>query len=75
MKKSKAHDKAVKDAYNLLVNYRNRLEEEGKAEAAERVENAYKMLWVQCLNEKAPWHGEPACDNPGFGEVEIYEKE
>lgn len=68
MKKAKAHDKAVKDAYNMLVNYRKRLEDEGDAEAAERVENTYKMLWVHCLNEKAPWSGAPACDNPGFKE-------
>lgn len=65
-KKTKAHDKAVKDAYNMLVNFRNLLEDEGKMEAAERVENTYKMLWVHCLNEKAPWSGAPACDNPGF---------
>lgn len=71
MKKSKSHDKAVKDAYNTLVSYRRLLEDEGKKETAERVENIYKMLWVHCLNEKAPWHGEPACDNPGFKEVEI----
>lgn len=72
MKKSKIYDKVVKDAYNMLVNYRRHLEDEGKGEAAERVENTYKMLWVQCLNEKAPWSGEPACDNPGFKEVKSH---
>lgn len=71
MKKSKGHDKAVKDAYNMLVSYRRLLEDEGKTETAERVENIYKMLWVHCLNEKAPWHGEPAYDNPGFKEAKI----
>lgn len=69
MKKSKAHDKAVKDAYNMLVNYRRMLEDNGELNAAMHIENIYKMLWVQCLNEKAPWSGEPACDNPGFKEV------
>lgn len=68
MKKSKAHDKAVKDAYNMLVTYRRKLEGEGKLEDAMRIENIYKMLWIQCLNENAPWSGEPACDNPGFKE-------
>lgn len=58
----------VKDAYNMLVNYRNRLEDDGKAEVAEHVSNTSKLLWIHCLNEKAPWSGEPACDNPGFKE-------
>ena len=65
-KKSKVHDKVVKDAYNMLVNYRNRLEDDGKAEAAEYVSNISKLLWIHCLNERAPWSGEPACDNPVF---------
>lgn len=66
MKKSKLHDKAVKDAYNALVSYRRMLEDDGKIEDAALTEIIYKTLWVQCLNEKAPWSGEPACDNPGF---------
>lgn len=65
-KKSKAHDTVVRDAYNMLVSYRKRLEDAGEAEIAERVSNTYKLLWVNCLNEKPPWSGEPACDNPGF---------
>lgn len=69
-KKSKVHDKVVKDAYNMLVNYRKRLEDDGETEVAERVGNTYKLLWVNCLNEKAPWSSEPACDNPGFKEEE-----
>lgn len=66
MKKSKHHDKAVKDAYSALVCYRRTLEDDGKIEDAALVESIYKMLWAQCLNENAPWSGEPACDNPGL---------
>lgn len=54
MKKSKKHDKAVKEAYNLLVNYR-KLVEDKNTEYAVRIENAYKQLWCECLNEAHPW--------------------
>lgn len=65
MKKSRLYEKTVKNAYNLLVNFRRRLEEEGDDEAAAEVENAYKMLWTECLNEEPPWNGEPAVER-GF---------
>lgn len=67
-KKNAKHDKAVKDAYCLLINYRKRLESRDEIAEAERVDNAAKLLWLMCLNEEAPWSGEPACDNPGLTE-------
>lgn len=54
LKKSKKHDKAVKDAYNLLVAYRKSVEDRDP-EYAEIIENAYKQLWCECINERAPW--------------------
>lgn len=54
-KKSHRHDKAVKTAYNLLVSYRKLMEEKGQDEYAAEIESAYKDLWCECLNEKAPW--------------------
>ncbi|WJJ55363.1 hypothetical protein QB910_000119 [Dabrowskivirus KKP3916] len=50
-KKSKNHDNAVKNAYT----FRKLLEEERNAELASKVEETYKELWCECLNEKAPW--------------------
>jgi len=55
MKKSKNHDKAVKKAYNALVTFRKRLEEKGENKYAEEVEEIYKQLWCECLNEPALW--------------------
>ena len=54
MKKSKSHDKAVKNAYNLLVTFRKRVEDEDP-KFAEEIEEAYKQLWCECINERAPW--------------------
>lgn len=55
IKRSKNYPDAVKRAYNMLVQYRKSLEEEGKEEYAAEVEEAYKQLWCEALNEKAPW--------------------
>lgn len=55
MKKSKKHDRVVKEAYCLLVSFRNIIEDEGDSDYAERIEEAYKQLWCECLNEPAPW--------------------
>lgn len=55
VKRSKNYVKAVKMAYQMLVQYRNMLESEGESEYAEVVEDAYKQLWCEALNEKAPW--------------------
>lgn len=54
MKKSKTHDKVVKTAYNLLVEYRKHWDGKDK-EYASFIENAYKQLWCECMNERAPW--------------------
>lgn len=54
MKKSKNHDKAVKNAYNLLVSYRRYMDDIDPQFAAE-IEEAYKQLWCECINERAPW--------------------
>ena len=55
VKRSKNYEKAIKKAYSLLVQYRNMLESDGENEYAEVVEDAYKQLWCEALNEKAPW--------------------
>ena len=55
IKRSKRYPKAVKDAFVLLVEYRRRLEECGDEERAAVVEAAYKNLWCEALNERAPW--------------------
>lgn len=55
VKRSKNYEKAIKTAYNLLVQYRKSLEDDGSDEYAELVEDAYKQLWCEALNEKAPW--------------------
>ena len=55
VKKSKNYVKSVKTAYIMLVQYRNMLEDAGEDEYAEQVEDAYKQLWCEALNEKAPW--------------------
>lgn len=55
VKRSKNYEKAIKAAYDLLVQYRKALEEKGDNEYAEVVEDAYKQLWCEALNEKAPW--------------------
>ena len=47
--------KAVKNAYLWLRILRSRLKEQGKYEYAEEVEQAYKNLWCECLNDPAPW--------------------
>ena len=65
MKKSKLYEKTVKNAYTLLVTYRRSLEEAGEEEAAAEVENVYKMLWTECLNEEPPWCGDPAVERGG----------
>lgn len=54
-KVSKKHDKIVKEAYNLLVQYRKNLEEKGDFELANQVEETSHQLWCECLNERAPW--------------------
>jgi hypothetical protein len=54
-KRSRRHDRAVKDAYNMLVTFRKLMEEKGNDEFAAEIENTYKNLWCECLNEKAPW--------------------
>jgi len=53
----KRYEKAVKEAYCLLVSYRKLIEEnEGiSSEYAKSIEETYKQLWCECLNEKAPW--------------------
>lgn len=53
-KKSKRHNKVVKATYNFLVEYRRRVEDKDP-EYATQIENAYKELWCECLNEDAPW--------------------
>lgn len=65
MRKSKLYEKTVKKAYTILVMYCRSLEEAGEEEAAAEVENAYKMLWTECLNEEPPWSGEPAVERGG----------
>lgn len=55
VKRSKNYVKAVKRAYFMLVQYRNLLEDTGEDEYAEQVEDAYKQLWCEALNEEAPW--------------------
>ena len=55
VKRSKNYVKAVKRAYNMLVQYRNLLEDAGKDEYAEQVKDTYQQLWCEALNEKAPW--------------------
>lgn len=55
VKRSRNYVKAVKTAYQMLVQYRNMLESDGENEYAEAVEDAYKQLWCEALNEKAPW--------------------
>lgn len=54
MDKLKNHDKAVKKAYNLLVAYRRSVEDK-YPDYAEEIEEAYKQLWCECLNEQHPW--------------------
>lgn len=54
MKKSRNYDKAVKNAYNLLVSYRRYMDDKDPQFAAE-IEDAYKQLWRECINERAPW--------------------
>lgn len=56
IKKSKNHDKVVKKAYSLLVMYRSVVEDKDP-ELAEEICEAYKQLWCECLNERAPWLG------------------
>lgn len=53
-KKSKRHDKAVKAAYNLLLEYRRQYDEKDPEYAA-YIESIYKELWCECINEEAPW--------------------
>ena len=57
MKKRKdaQYKKAVMEAYSLLVSFRKQLEERGHTECAAEVEEVYKNLWCECLNEPAPW--------------------
>lgn len=54
-RKQKRYKKAVRNAYSLLVNFRKQLEERGKLDYAKEVEEAYKELWLECMNEPAPW--------------------
>lgn len=54
MKKSKNHDKAVKKAYNLLVEYRRYWDDRDPA-YAEEIRDAYVQLWCECINETPPW--------------------
>lgn len=53
--KNKRYKVAVENAYSLLVTFRKCLEEDGKWDYAQEVELAYKELWCECLNAKAPW--------------------
>ena len=53
-KKSKKHDKVVKDAYTLLVMYRREVEDK-YPELAEEIQQASRELWCECLNEPVPW--------------------
>lgn len=55
VKRSKNYEKAIKQAYTMLVQYRKALEESGNDEYAKEVEEAYKQLWCEALDEKAPW--------------------
>ena len=55
VKVSKGYVKAVKDAYSALVMYRNLIEDKDPEKAAE-IEEVYKTLWCECLNETAPWN-------------------
>jgi len=55
MRKSKTYEKAVKDAYNVLVTFRKRLEERNEYDFAKDVESIYKNLWCECLDEEHPW--------------------
>lgn len=57
MRKSKNHDNAIKNAYNMLVTFRKIVEEKPslKTYSPAEIEEVYKNLWCETLNEKAPW--------------------
>ena len=54
-RKQKRYKKAVTNAYNLLVSLRKQLEEHNNHDYANEVEEACKDLWLECMNETAPW--------------------
>ena len=53
-KANKNYVKAVKMAYNALVDFRKYLEGRGIDRAAE-IEDIYKQLWCECLDEEPPF--------------------
>lgn len=53
-KVSKNYNKAVKRAYNALVDFRRYLENREMGRAAE-IEDIYKQLWCECLDEEPPF--------------------
>ena len=55
VRRTKGYIKSVKDAYSMLVAFRRTLEGSCKYEYASEVEEIYKQLWCECLNEDAPW--------------------
>lgn len=57
MKKSKRYNKAIEDAYSMLVVFRRIVEDKPslKTYKPEEIEEVYKNLWCEALNEKAPW--------------------
>jgi len=61
-KKQKGYEKAVVDAYNLLVSFRRFMEEYGHEEYAQEIDQAYKALWITCLDREPPNWGEPYCE-------------
>lgn len=46
---------AIKNAYSILVEYRKFLEDIGDYDRAKYVEEVYKELWCESLNETPPW--------------------
>ena len=55
VKRSKKYPKAIKNAYNMLVEFRRLLEDYGDYERAKDVELVYKELWCEALDEQHPW--------------------
>ena len=56
--KNKKHDKAVKDAYNMLVVFKRIVEDNPSLRTykPEEIEEICKTLWSETLNEKPPWN-------------------
>lgn len=55
IKRSKHYPDVVKTAYSILVEYRRLLEDIGDYDRAKYVEESYKELWCEALNETPPW--------------------